>query len=50
LAWPEYVHAEQINALGYMGAVTVVFGSALVALGPSLVAGWRARRERVQRA
>ncbi|WP_372822284.1 DMT family transporter [Pseudomonas parafulva] len=45
--WPEYVHAEQINALGYAGAVTVVAGSALVALGPSLVAGWRARRARV---
>ena len=45
--WPEYVHAEDINALGYLGAVTVVFGSALVALGPSLVAGWRARRARL---
>ncbi|QXH48270.1 DMT family transporter [Pseudomonas xanthosomatis] len=41
--WPDYVQAEQINALGYVGAVTVVLGSALVALGPSLVAGWRAR-------
>lgn len=47
LVWPEYVHAEDINALGYVGAVTVVFGSALVALGPSLVAGWRARRARL---
>lgn len=45
--WPEYVHAEDINALGYVGAVTVVIGSALVALGPSLVAGWRARRARL---
>jgi len=44
------VHAEDINALGYVGAVTVVSGSALVALGPSLVASWRARRERGQRA
>jgi drug/metabolite transporter (DMT)-like permease len=42
--WPDYVHAEQINGLGYVGAVTVVLGSALVALGPSLVAGWKARR------
>jgi len=41
--WPDYVQAEQINALGYVGAVTVVLGSTLVALGPSLVAGWRAR-------
>ncbi|WP_369990306.1 DMT family transporter [Pseudomonas xanthosomatis] len=41
--WPDSVQAEQINALGYVGAVTVVLGSALVALGPSLVAGWRAR-------
>ncbi|WP_434728700.1 DMT family transporter [Pseudomonas soli] len=47
LVWPEYVHAEDINALGYVGAVTVVSGSALVALGPSLVAGWRARRARL---
>ena len=45
--WPAYVHAEDINALGYLGAVTVVLGSALVALGPSLVAGWRARKARL---
>ena len=45
--WPDYVHAEQINGLGYLGAVTVVLGSALVALGPSLVAGWKARRVQV---
>jgi len=45
--WPGYVHAEQINGLGYVGAVTVVLGSALVALGPSLVAGWKARRVQV---
>jgi len=42
--WPEYVHAEQINGLGYGGAVLVVLGSALVALGPSLIAGLKARR------
>ncbi|AEA67730.1 Conserved hypothetical protein; membrane protein [Pseudomonas brassicacearum subsp. brassicacearum NFM421] len=42
--WPDYVHAEQINLLGYGGAVLVVLGSALVALGPSLIAGLRARR------
>ncbi|UXH41270.1 MULTISPECIES: DMT family transporter [Pseudomonas] len=47
LAWPEYVQAEDINALGYVGAVTVVAGSSLVALGPSLVAGWKARRARL---
>jgi drug/metabolite transporter (DMT)-like permease len=45
--WPDYVHAEDINALGYVGAVTVVLGSTLVAVGPSLVAGWRARRARL---
>lgn len=44
--WPDYVHAEEINALGYVGALTVVLGSALVALGPSIVAGWRARAAR----
>ncbi|WDY59314.1 DMT family transporter [Pseudomonas sp. PSKL.D1] len=42
--WPGFVQAEDINALGYVGAVTVVIGSTLVAVGPSLVAGWRARR------
>jgi drug/metabolite transporter (DMT)-like permease len=30
--WPDYVHAEEINALGYGGAVLVVLGSAAVAL------------------
>src|SRR5476651_2074378 len=45
--WPEYVHAETINGLGYGGAVLVVLGSALVALGPSLMAGLRARRTRM---
>jgi hypothetical protein len=45
--WPEYVHAETINGLGYGGAVLVVLGSALVALGPSLIAGLKARRVRV---
>ncbi|MFC6298357.1 EamA family transporter [Pseudomonas sp. CCM 7893] len=45
--WPEYVQAEQINALGYGGAVLVVLGSATVALAPSLLAGLRARRVRL---
>ncbi len=45
--WPEYVQAEQINGLGYGGAVLVVLGSALVALGPSLMAGLKARRVRM---
>jgi drug/metabolite transporter (DMT)-like permease len=45
--WPDYVHAEQINGLGYGGAVLVVLGSALVALGPSLIAGLKARRMRI---
>ncbi|MFQ6576147.1 DMT family transporter [Pseudomonas sp. UM16] len=47
--WPDYVHAEQINSLGYIGALVVVLGSALTALGPSLMAGWRARRLRLAR-
>ncbi|QHG63797.1 DMT family transporter [Pseudomonas putida] len=47
VVWPEYVQAEDINTLGYVGAVTVVAGSSLVALGPSLVAGWKARRARL---
>lgn len=45
--WPEYVHAEEINALGYGGAVLVVLGSVTVALAPSLFAGLRARRARL---
>ncbi|QXI30195.1 DMT family transporter [Pseudomonas vanderleydeniana] len=45
--WPDYVHAEDINGLGYGGAVLVVLGSALVALGPSLIAGLKARRIRL---
>ncbi|MNW16208.1 hypothetical protein D3C71_2149800 [compost metagenome] len=45
--WPDYVHAETINGLGYGGAVLVVLGSALVALGPSLIAGLRARKMRM---
>jgi drug/metabolite transporter (DMT)-like permease len=45
--WPDYVPVEQINALGYGGAVLVVAGSAVTALGPSLIAGLRARRARL---
>jgi drug/metabolite transporter (DMT)-like permease len=45
--WPDYVPAQQINLLGYGGAVLVVIGSAVVALGPSLLAGLRARRTRL---
>ena len=45
--WPEHVQAEQINGLGYGGALLVVLGSALTALGPSLMAGLRARRQRI---
>lgn len=43
--WPTYVQAEDINALGYAGAVVVVAGSTLVAMGPTLVANWRLRRQ-----
>ena len=45
--WPEYVQAEEINALGYFGALVVVLGSATVALAPSLLAGLKARRLRM---
>ncbi|MBX8495577.1 DMT family transporter [Pseudomonas cichorii] len=45
--WPDYVQAEEINALGYGGAVLVVLGSALTALGPSLLAGLKARKQRL---
>ncbi|CAM3195890.1 EamA family transporter [Pseudomonas floridensis] len=48
--WPAYVQAEEINAVGYGGALLVVLGSALTALGPSLVAGLRARRARLAQA
>ncbi|GFM51025.1 DMT family transporter [Pseudomonas capsici] len=45
--WPDYVQAEEINTLGYGGAVLVVLGSALTALGPSMIAGWKARKQRL---
>lgn len=45
--WPDYVHAEDINTLGYGGALLVMLGSATVALAPSLLAGLRARRTRL---
>ncbi|HKS15660.1 MAG TPA: DMT family transporter [Pseudomonas sp.] len=45
--WPDFVQAEEINTLGYIGAVVVVAGSAVVALGPSMAASWRARRARL---
>lgn len=45
--WPDYVQAELLNPLGYFGAIVVVIGSAVVALSPSAVAGWRARRARL---
>ncbi len=45
--WPDFVQAEDINGLGYGGALLVVLGSALVALGPSLMAGLKARRMRL---
>jgi hypothetical protein len=41
------VQAEEINALGYFGALVVVMGSAAVALAPSLLAGLKARRLRM---
>jgi drug/metabolite transporter (DMT)-like permease len=45
--WPDHVPAEEINALGYGGALLVVLGSAVTALGPSLMAGLRARKARL---
>jgi len=41
------VRPEQINWIGYAGALLVVLGSALTALGPSLLASWRARKARL---
>ena len=45
--WPDHVQPEQINWLAYGGAVLVVLGSALTAMGPSLLAGWRTRKARL---
>ncbi|RJG09961.1 DMT family transporter [Pseudomonas cavernicola] len=45
--WPDHVQPEQINWIAYAGALLVVLGSALTALGPSVIAGWRARRARL---
>lgn len=42
--WPDHITPEQINLLGYTGAVLVVVGSAFTAIGPSLLAAVRARR------
>ena len=42
--WPEHVHPEEVNGLAYVGAVLVVLGSAVTAIGPSMIANWRARR------
>ena len=42
--WPDHVLPEQVNWIAYAGAVVVVLGSALTALGPWLLAAWRARR------
>lgn len=41
--WPDYVQAEQLNAWAYTGVLLVASGSALIAMGPSLVRRWRAR-------
>ncbi|MBA1230576.1 DMT family transporter [Pseudomonas viridiflava] len=45
--WPTYVQAEDINALGYGGALLVVLGSAVTALGPSMIEGLKARKARL---
>ncbi|WP_372874904.1 DMT family transporter [Pseudomonas sp.] len=45
--WPDQVRPEQINWIAYGGAVLVVLGSALTALGPSLKASLQARRLRL---
>ena len=42
--WPEHVHPEDVNGLAYIGAVLVVLGSAVTAIGPSMIANWRAKR------
>jgi drug/metabolite transporter (DMT)-like permease len=42
--WPDFVHGEDANTLAYFGAVVVVAGSAVVALGPTLMASWRTRQ------
>lgn len=46
--WPDHVQPEQVNGIAYGGALLVVLGSALTAIGPSLLNGWRARRARQQ--
>ncbi len=46
--WPDHVLPEQINWIAYGGAVLVVLGSALIALGPSLMLNLRARRARMR--
>ncbi|MCY1268546.1 DMT family transporter [Pseudomonas jinjuensis] len=45
--WPDHVHPESLNGLAYIGALLVVGGSALIALAPSLLKSYRARRARM---
>lgn len=45
--WPAHVLPEQLNWIAYGGALLVVLGSALTAVGPSLLAGLRARKARL---
>ncbi|AVO51349.1 DMT family transporter [Ectopseudomonas mendocina] len=42
--WPDHVVPEQVNWIAYAGAVVVVLGSALTALGPSIMASLRTLR------
>lgn len=42
--WPTLVAGEDANGLAYIGAIIVVIGSAMIALGPSVMASWRGRR------
>ncbi|WXL27545.1 DMT family transporter [Ectopseudomonas mendocina] len=41
--WPSHILPEQLNWIAYGGALLVVSGSALTAMGPTLLAGLRGR-------
>src|SRR5690606_36654053 len=46
MLWPTVIKPELLNSLAYLGALLVVSGSALIALAPSLLHQWKARRLR----
>ena len=49
MLWPTLIQPELLNSLAYLGALLVATGSALIALAPTLLHQWSARRLRRSR-